>query len=155
MRRKKERGQVLIIGAVVFGALVTAVLVFIALSALYGARSHARESLQTGMIAGASQVDYASLGDGQVRLDENAATSTGRDTFESALSLRTNWLASSPEEIAAETQIEVHNNVPWTSPFSGITHQHSVIAAQANVPITVLFFTLQVSVQAEAEVASR
>ncbi len=148
----KARGQVLVLLAIFFGVAVVAVLAFIGLSTLFSVRAHARQSLQIATSAGARQLDYAALGDGQVRIDEVVAIPATRAAFENALSLQLYGLRDTPIQIAIATTIEVHNEVPWTSPYSGQTHQVPTVVAIAPVPIRILLFTLSVRVAAEAEV---
>ena len=156
--RRKERGQALIITVLIFTALVAVAIVGLMLSTLYAVRNHSREALQISVTAGSAQIDYASLADGQVRINETAAEQTTREVFRDALGLETYGLASSPEDIAAGAQIEIHNDVPWAAPdppYSGATHQRPTVAASARVPVWLLLFSVEISVNAEAEVNTR
>jgi hypothetical protein len=138
--------------AVFIGVAVIAVLTFLALSTLYAARSHARQSLQAATAAGARRVDYESLPGGDLQLDAAAAISTTRAVFESALSLEDFGLAASAHDIAQSAQIAAHNDVPWTSPYTGITHQVPTVVAVAPIPVRIFFFSVAVPVAAETEV---
>lgn len=138
--------------AVFMGVAVVAVLTFLALLTLYFARSHGRQSLQVATAAGAGRVDYASLPSGDLRLDEREAVLTTRSVFASALALEDFGLGAGPAAIADRAQIAAHNDVPWTSPYTGITHQVPTVAAVAPIPVRILFFEVEVSVTAETEV---
>lgn len=152
MSGPKARGQSLVLIAVFMGVAVLAVLAFLALATLYGARNHARRSLQAATAAGACRVDYESLPGGALRLDEAAAISTTRAVFASALSLEDFGLAADPHEIARRAQIAAHNDAPWTSPYTGITHQAPTVAAVVPIPVQIFFFSVEVPVAVETEV---
>jgi len=152
LRARPARGQSLVLLAVLIGVVVIAVLTFLALGTLYLARSHARRSLQAATAAGACRVDYESLPGGHLQLDAPAAIATTRAVFASALGLENFGLDASAAEIAGRAQIEVHNEVPWTSPYTGLTHQAPTIAAVAPIPVRLLFFAVEVPVMVETEV---
>jgi len=148
----KTRGQSIVLLAVFIAAAVALLLGFLALSTLYAARSHARQSLQVATAAGARRVAYDGMGGGRLLLDEAAAVETTRAVFEQALALEDFGLAASARDIAAGAVIEAHNDVPWTSPHSHITHQVPTVSAVVPIPVQILFFSLQVPVSAETEV---
>ncbi len=152
MEAPRARGQSLVLIAVFVGVAVIAVLTFLALSTLYAARSHARQSLQAATSAGSRRVDYGGLGAGDLLLDEAAAISTTRAVFANALALQAFGLAAGPQEIAGRAQIEARNDVPWTSPYTGITHQVPTVAARVGVPVRIFFFAVEVPVVVETEV---
>ena len=152
MRARYARGQALVLIAVFIGAVVTIFFTLLALNTLYGARNHARQSLQVATAAGARRVDYASLPGGLLRLDGAAAISTTRAVFASVLALEDFGLDASAAEIAGRTVIEAHNDVPWTSPYTGIAHQVPTVVAVAPIPVRIFFFAVEVPVTAETEV---
>ncbi len=152
MRPRHERGQSLVLIAALMGTVVMIFLSLLALATLYGARSHARQSLQVATAAGARRVDYESLPGGLLRLDAAAAISTTRTVFGSALALQSFGLDASAAAIAERAVIEVHNDVPWTSPYTGITHQVPTVVAVAPIPVRIFFFAVEIPVTAETEV---
>jgi hypothetical protein len=152
LRAPKARGQSLVLIAVFIGVAVIAVLTFLGLSTLYAARSHARQSLQVATSAGSRRVDYGGLGGDDLVLDEAEAISTTRAVFESALSLQDFGLGASAHDIAQRARIEAHNDVPWTSPYSGLVHYVPTVAAVASIPVRIFFFSVEVPVAVETEV---
>lgn len=147
--RTKNRGQVLILLAVLTGILVIAVLAFLNLSTLYAVRSHARTALQTAASAGVRCMDYEEAR-GRPYLDPEETTALIREVFLRALSLQTYGLGASPEEIAQGLSVEVHNDLPWIGP-SGLTHTTPGVAVQVQVPVHVLFFTVDIPIRVETE----
>jgi len=146
----RTRGQVLILLAVSLGVAAAAALTFLALSTLESVRSHARQSLQTAVFAGSRTVDYDPSGSGAVIIREDAAETT-REVFGRALALSRYGLGADPWEISGNLLVEVHNEVPWHSPYTGLDHQVPTLFAGVQVPVRVLFFTVDIPVQAEAE----
>ncbi|MEM3554635.1 MAG: hypothetical protein QXU79_02315 [Candidatus Micrarchaeaceae archaeon] len=146
----KARGQVLVLLAVSLGVLVLAVLAFLSLSTLYGVRAHARQSLQTASAVGAHLVEYDVGGSGELRIREDAGDAV-REVFGRALGTSRYGLGDDPEKIAGRVQVEIHNEVPWQSPYTGLTHHLPTLAARVQVPVRLLFFSVEVPIQVEAE----
>jgi Flp pilus assembly protein TadG len=149
--RAKSRGQVVVLTAIIFPVILLMVFVFLALSTLYSARSHARQSLQVATAAGAREIDYSSLKGDRVRLDEARAITTTRTVFENALSLYSFGMGDTANHIAQSAHIEVHNEVPWTSPHTGTIHESATVAATAEIPVKILVFKVRVRVTVETE----
>lgn len=146
----KARGQVLILLAVSLGVIAAAALTFLALSTLENVRSHARQSLRVAAVAGSRLVDYIGGGSGTVFIREDAPE-TVREVFGRALGTSRYGLGADPEEIAGRVEVEIHNDLPWTSPYTGLEHLVPTLAARVRVPVQVLFFTVDVPVQVEVE----
>lgn len=146
----KARGQVLVLLAVSLGVLILAVLTFLSLSTLESVRAHARQSLQTAAAAGAHLVEYDEGGSGTLRI-RGEAEEIVRKVFAAALGTSRYGLGDEPEEIAFRLQVEIHNDPPWESPYTGLTHQAPTLAARVRVPVRLLFFSVKVPIVVEAE----
>ncbi|MGB9722755.1 MAG: hypothetical protein ACPL7G_02490, partial [Chloroflexia bacterium] len=151
-RRKvmKGRGQVLVLLAASLGVIAVAVLIFLALSTLYSVRSHARQSLQVAAAVGVHLVDYVRGGVNAVVIREEAAEQV-REVFGRALGTARYGLGADPEEIAGALEVEIHNEVPWLSPYTGLEHQVPTLAARVRVPVRILFFSVNVPMVVETE----
>ena len=151
----KQRGQVLVIMAVLVPVVVLLFLFALGLAALLDVRAHANDTLAVATRAGARRVVYADYGEGQVRFTDDVGTRV-HDVFAEALALRTAGLGDTPENIAAAISVAVGYGTPespWPSPFAaGRAHTCPTVAAQVWVPVRVWMFAVRVLIVSETEV---
>lgn len=161
---RRERGQVLVIFAVVVALAVTILIPFLfGLSSARRQKGAIEEVSWAAMRAGAMQLDEAALAQGIVRLDVAQAEAAARATLAEGLSLLPFALAdgATPEGIAydpAQAQVYAVNaspGAPWTSPLTGATYTAPVVAVRVVVPSHVLFLTLPLPGQGEDQVFLR
>jgi hypothetical protein len=152
----RDRGQTLVIFAVLIPVLVLFFLFALGLAAVLDVRAHAEYALSVATRAGARQVEYASYGDGGAQLDPDAVEVKIRQVFRDALALRTTGLADVPENIASQTQVEIGYGTPgqfWYSSFNPYRgHPCPTVAARAWVPIRVWLFDISTPIVVETEV---
>ena len=152
---KRNRGQVLVIFAVLVPVLLAFFFFALSLAALLDVRAHATYALAVATRAGSRHVVYADYGQERVRFADGVDTRV-HDVFEEALSLSTAGLGDTPENIAAAIHVTIGYGTPqrpWSSPFvTGRVHTHPTVAAQVWIPVRVWGFDVRVPIVSETEV---
>lgn len=154
---KRERGQVLVIAAILIAVAVLLWQTSVAITSAWRQHNAAQEVAWAAVRNGCMQLDPAALADGRIVLLPAQAEAAARGAVAGGLGNLPYALQDGyrPEEIAANpelTQVIVANaspGNPWTSPWSGKTYTEPVVAVKLAVPSQLFFLWGIVRAQAE------
>lgn len=144
---RKERGQTLVLFAIILFVVVAAVQFTLGVSSAWNQLSAVQNATEAGARAGAMQFDVEQFAQGRLVLDEARAIATTRQML--LVGLRRLPFAiegTTPEDIAAAASIQVINaaeSSPWTSPNSPYrTYTQPVVVARVRVPSRLFFLNI-------------
>lgn len=154
-RRGRQKGQVLVIAAMVIPVVALLFLFALGLAAVQDIRAHAVYALGVATRGGARQVGYACYGQGEACFAQQDVAVWTQTVFAEALALRPAGLVRPVEEIADDVVVLVGYGTPdnpWVSPITLQEHPYPTVAAHVPVPVRVWMFELNLRIVAETEV---